>query len=327
MRTRRLVPVDESGPLSAVRGLLARVWEGAALDAMLVPAWDEARHGLEPALLESPAQLGRADPFAPVMRLNSARHAADVLRGNPGARHGLVLRPCELRSLSEIARRETLVLEGAFLIGPDCLATFPHEDFDWRSAHAEDAERLTLDALHFASQGGILPSRLRGSCQLCDRPYPEDADVHIEVLGLETAQSLVVNMRNEALAGRLGWNGGDIPPELVERRERVLARLASWRQRSRAFAESHLEPGQATVPALVEHIRGCIACREHLLEACPLFGEAWKQSSEGEDEAAVQAWLQGCGGCGMCDYACPVGYPLFSVVTHLGTRLRSPQAA
>ncbi len=328
MRTLRLVPVDSQGPLEATRRLLALIWERGDLAGMLIPVWTTGKRDPRSTLLTSQAMLDRADPFAPLMTANAAPQAVEILRRSPKERFGLVLRPCELRSLRNLAPRLGVGLEGALLLSSDCLATFPPEDFDWRLRQTSDYERLTLEALHFAAQGGILPSRLRGTCQFCELPYPADADVQFEVIGLETSKYIVINVRDPGLATKLGLeNGGTqpVPSGLRDRRTQVLGKLAAWRRQARAFAESHLDPQLATMPALISHLRSCDTCRDWLKEACPLFGMQWEASLSGEQPEKLQlGWLDGCGGCGMCEHECPEGYPLPTVIGRLGRWSRVP---
>jgi formate dehydrogenase subunit beta len=325
MAVQKLLSVDASGPLETTRRFLAQVWERSGLDGMFIPAWAAGEDDPRPALLTEPADLKRADPFAPLMVLNTAPHIAALAADRPHQRLAAVLRPCELRSLRELARRQSLSLSGLLLISPDCLATFPQQDFDWRVQHAAFIERITDEALHFAAQGGILPSRLRPACQACDQPYPSDADILIGVLGLETNHSLILGFRDEALAEQVGWREATPPSaDLLTRRERVIEKLREWRQRSRAFAESHLEEGETTLEGLVQHLRRCENCRNWISRSCPFFADAWRATSGGKQMNDLESsWLPSCGGCGMCDHACPENYPLSTVIGHLARRVDS----
>lgn len=325
MAVQKLLSVDASGPLETTRRFLAQVWERSRLDGMFVPAWAAGEDDPRPALLTDPADLKRADPFAPLMVLNTAPHIAALAADRSHQRLAAVLRPCELRSLRELARRQSLNLSGLLLISPDCLATFPQQDFDWRVQHAAFIERITDEALHFAAQGGILPSRLRPACQACDNPYPSDADILIGVLGMETNHSLIIGFRDEALAQQVGWREAAPPSaDLVTRRERVIEKLREWRQRSRAFAESHLEEGETTLDGLVQHLRRCENCRNWISRACPFFADAWRATSGGTQMNDLESsWLPSCGGCGMCDHTCPENYPLSTVIGHLARRVSS----
>jgi len=327
MATRRLMMVDTHGPLPAIRLLLASLWTHCQLSAMLIPTWTRSGRSMKATLLTSPESLLSADPFAPVMPMNAASEAALVLGRRPSGAICLVLRPCELRSLHELARRQDLPLDHTILVSSDCLAVLPQEDFDWRQASHPDPDRITKNALHFAAQGGILPSRLRPSCQLCDQPYPEDADLHIQVFGLETTKQVMLEVRDEALLAAFQADGLElhlVSPEIEERRDRVLERLVSWRRQVRAYAESHLTPDQASLVSLIDHLQVCEACRQRLGGYCPLFAQAWQGPEAMGLQDRVESWLVACGGCGMCDYTCPAGYPLFTVIGSLTHRLTEP---
>jgi len=116
MAVQKLLSVDASGPLETTRRFLAQVWERSRLDGMFVPAWAAGEDDPRPALLTDPADLKRADPFAPLMVLNTAPHIAALAADRSHQRLAAVLRPCELRSLRELARRQSLNLSGLLLI-------------------------------------------------------------------------------------------------------------------------------------------------------------------------------------------------------------------
>jgi hypothetical protein len=302
--------------------LLADVWSRAGLDGIYAPAWQPGGSIPRPALQRNVQALDDIDPFATVMVENAAAGAAALLRDRSEESFGLVLRPCELRSLEHLLEGKTLRKGRSLLISTDCPATFPQEDFVWRVHETSDRDQPTRDALHFAAQGGILPSRYRPSCQVCDHPYAEEADLLIEVLGIETGQHLVIDVRDEKLAARLGFDGEFpqlVPPDVIERRNRILQKLADWRQQSRAYADTHLLETDASPSALRNHILHCTACRERLEAQCPLFDAAWLKPAEIQVEP-LRHWLLSCGGCGMCDHDCPDGYPLSSVITSLKAR-------
>ena len=103
MTTRWMVHTYGDTP-GAIRDLLRDLFQNANLDSMLVPL----RVGREPArvgpdIVDDAAKMTAADPFAPLMTVNSARLVADFVRENPRKRLGAVMRPCEIRALLEMA--------------------------------------------------------------------------------------------------------------------------------------------------------------------------------------------------------------------------------
>jgi hypothetical protein len=326
MSVRRLLQVDERDPLSTARSLLSHVWVDSKLDGMLIPSWIEDQPFPTATLHQDPQSLSQSDPFSPIMPQNIAGVAADLVQQHPDRRLGLSLRPCELRSLVQLADRDGIDLSDTLLISTDCLSVFPLEDVHWRLGEVKDKDQLTRDALQFAAQGGILPSRFKKSCQLCDIPYPRSADVQIELLGIATNQHIVVDLSDKALAMGMTFESmatEEIPPEVDERRQQVLEKLTNWRKRSLAYTQSHLDEKLASVPGLVHHLQFCEPCRTRLQEQCPLFAAEKLGSPEFSDLDSIKAWISSCGGCGMCDYHCPDAYPLFTAILHLFHRFSS----
>jgi len=320
MDIRRLISVREHDPLETVRTLLLQVWKNGGLEGLFALAWRREYQIAQSILLTDPEIIPLVDPFAPVMLGNSATMAVNILRANPGRRYGFLLRPCELRSFKVLAKWQELDLSQTLLISIDCLSVFPLDEFEWRMGEIDDCVQITHDLIQFASQGGILPSRFKLSCQLCERPFPKEADLHIELLGLKTGEHLVIGLRDQALVEQLGLEDmilGKVPAEVNDCRELVLEKLAAWRGRSLAYAQSHLDENQSTLEGLTVHLHACESCLKRLKDHCPLFEIVWSASDEGHQEPVLRDWLFSCGGCGMCEYHCPENFPLFTVITHL----------
>jgi formate dehydrogenase subunit beta len=310
------IEVKDEHPLNTTRMLLQRVWETAPLNALLIPTWSEEEQLPVPTLIRDPGQLTKADPFAPVMPGNAARLAAETMHSHSGGMLGLYLRPCELRSLRIIIETEGLDVEAALLISNDCLGALPAEDYRRHLTLMTDHSQMTRETLYFATQGGILPSRYQQSCQLCDAPYPEQVDLHLQLFGLETQKQITLvwdkSKFTHPLESHLALS--NVPPGIEARRARVLANLARWRSRSLEERQDTLNPDYSTPAALLEHLEHCSYCWDVLEADCPTFDLSNQQL---EDEHDLLAWLNTCGGCGMCDSVCPTGYPLFEVILTL----------
>lgn len=328
MDAHRLLSVGKQGPLKASQEMLKHLWHRANLDAILIPAWSGEDRVPEPTLLKDPSGIERSDPFAPFMPHNAAGRAIAALEGLEGQTIGLAMRPCELLSFKEIARKKGLDLSRSLLISTDCLSAFALDDTDWRGKSSLDAQRLTDEALQFAAQGGILASRFRGSCQFCDQIIPQDIDVHIGVLGLETSKHMVLSIRDPELDRLLSSDLGldvDVPGDIAQRRERVLKNVTAWRKRTWEQALSSLDMNLATIEALSDHLQSCAPCRSRLQEHCPSFETGWLTLETDARLAEAASWVSSCGGCGTCEHECPNAYPLFMVIWFL--RKTTPLAA
>jgi len=146
------------------------LWQETGLEGMLLPRYQAETGGLVPYLAQESDDLATAYPFAPLVKVNAARQVARLAREQPTARFAAILRPCETRALSAIEKRSPSGVEYWLIVGTDCLASFPAEDFAWRLEKAGGVDGLTREALKFARQGGIAPYRYRLACQMCADP-------------------------------------------------------------------------------------------------------------------------------------------------------------
>lgn len=312
----RTIEVKDEQPLATTRRLLQSVWEAAPLNAFLIPIWSEEEQLPIPTLIRDPESLSQADPFAPVMPGNAARIALETIKAHSGGTLGLCLRPCEMRSLMNIIETEGISRENVLFISSDCLGALPPEDYHRHLTLMTDPSQMTRETLRFAAQGGILPSRYQQSCQLCDAPYPEQADLYLQLFGYETQKQISIGWHESKFSAPLEAQLAlsDVPPGIEARRARVLANLARWRSKSLEGRQDMLDRDHTTSAALLDHIKHCSQCWDVLETHCPTFGLPDQQL---EDEQELLAWLDSCGGCGMCDSTCPTGYPLFEVILTL----------
>ncbi len=208
-----------------------------------------------------------------------------------------------------------------FSISADCTGALTEEDFLLLADGAP--HDLTHQVLHFAAQGGILPSRRQASCQLCDDPFPENVDLHFELFGIATGDNLLLNFRNPSLAQEIASRnaGENVPDHLRERREQVLADLARWRTKSFEKRLEQLGSDLVSLDNLVFHLSSCESCQATLKKHCPLVDMEIIHEGGQSARSEIETWVRSCSGCGVCDRACPEDYPLFSVILALRSDL------
>jgi formate dehydrogenase subunit beta len=290
---------------------------------MLIPTWEDEKRIPEPTLIREPAHLERADPFAPFIPDNAARFAIQVLDQYQGQRLGFAMRPCELLTFKELARRKQLDTGSTLLISTDCLSASPESERQLRVEDDEDPQNLTHEALQFASEGGFLASPFRRSCQFCDLLVAEDVDVHIGVLGLETSRHVLLMISDPELDQDLCSECSlvrKIPSDVAQHRQRILSNLSAWRRRTWHQALSNLDRERATLEALIAHLDSCDACRDRLAMHCPLFHPSWRAPQSSVQMEDAIDWLTSCTGCGTCEHPCPDGYPLAMTILSLRQR-------
>jgi NAD-dependent dihydropyrimidine dehydrogenase PreA subunit len=313
-------------PLETTRQFLLCLWRYSQLQGMLVPRFQAEVGGVLPFLVHQPDDLKATDPFSPLVVGNAASQVVQLAREDPRSSFVAVLRPCETLALERLARRGEADLSGWLVIGVDCLASFPAEDFHWRLERAGGTEALTHRMLQFARQGGISPYRFREACQMCDHPTCQSADLVIGLVGLPVKEHLLVIAKDEATARRFDLphtTDGLAPDHLVAQRERAIARLCQRRmrvyQRQAASLPAYLP---ASLDQLVEMWSGCVPCQD-CLQACPVYAGELDSLLDGSPvhREAVRLWLQDCFACGLCDEACPKHIPVSTLVTRLVLQL------
>src|SRR4030042_6592758 len=191
-------------PLGKVRDFIARIWLETGLDGMLVTMNGEAEGHAPPRYITDIAYIKEINPFKPLMEINVARLVPEILANHPDAKIGALLRPCELRALTEMTKHASFKIADLLTISVDCLGTLPADEYQWRLERigknfpfegknpAEANDELASEALKFARQGGIVPYRYRSACQVCTSPAAEYANINIHILGLPVRQQLLV---------------------------------------------------------------------------------------------------------------------------------------
>jgi formate dehydrogenase (coenzyme F420) beta subunit len=313
-------------PLAAIRQLIQNLWRQARLAGMLAPVYDDGETGVTPKMLTTPGQVPEIDPCVPLMPVNAAKLVAVQARQNPGVRFGAILRSCEARALDEIARREELDLSPWLIIGVDCLASFPAEDFDWRLQKAGSIEDLTRENLTHARQGGIALHRFRNACQMCTTPEAGPADISICLLGLPVKETILVKAKDAATAGEIRLSqitDGFADAALIAQYAQMLETLHERRTRTleRMIADLGAELPE-DVESLITHLQNCAPCRD-CLDVCPIYAAEVGQIGDEQPitrESAVR-WLVSCVSCGMCEQTCPNHLPLTAVVRRIKEQL------
>ena len=304
-------------PLGTVHRFVRDVWQAAGLKAMVVPPTGRD----QPHLLADPARLGEVNPFQPLMLMNMAKVIPEVLKEHPDDRVGVMLRPCEMRALTEMAGRGAFRTKRLLTVCVDCLGTFPEDEFEWRAARKGSEKGLVGEALQFAPQGGIAAYRYRAACQMCASQGAADADVNVGVLGLPIRQAVLVDVKN----GSTDWKritDGKADPVLTARREGMLAKLSERHNRTRERVISGLmEVLPADVENLLDQFEKCGSC-EACMGACPICAVTYPRHAKGRYRREdVAGWLASCAGCGMCEQSCPQHLPLSIIFTHVKQKL------
>lgn len=333
MNVNRFINVREGNALTAVRAFLAAWWQRYQLEALLAPVEAPTRTTVTMEMMDDPAKIAAINPFAPVMPANAAALIGDFARRYLGRRAAALLRPCELRTLTELWQHRRLPPEAEALtmVSTDCLGTFPVEAYARRVA-LHGAPAVTQEALAYAEQGGFSPQDFRPACQVCVDPAPHGADFVIGVIGADPAHYLLIIARDEMTDARLRLeavtDGLATEPHATGRGFAIASIIEQ-----RAHTRAHLQEAQHAQPfsdlgLVLNWFSNCSLCGD-CLDACPMYnGElsgalgvhgARPMLAELVD---VSRWLASCSGCGMCEAACPQDVPLMALVTSLSHQIQ-----
>lgn len=317
----------EYDPLARTRTFLKAIWDYADLDGMLIPVYQTGHKSVKQTVIYEPECLQEADPFVPLMQVNASRMVIQLAQKYPHAHMAAVLRPCEVRALYEQVRNTGVDLENWLMIGVDCPACFPVQDFEWRVEKVGSVEALTREVLRNARQGGIALDRFRPSCGMCTRPGSPHEDICIELLGLPVKETLLVKVNNEVILEKLDLAkvcDGLAPQELIAQRDHMLQNIEDRRERIRERQLRDLAPNlPANLDQLMmflENCQPCVSC----MEACPVHAEVLIPAIRNRSmtHAMVTDWLASCAECGMCEQTCPKEMPLVAIMTRVRREMK-----
>lgn len=341
MNVNRVIKVQHGDPLNALHVFLIGWWQQLGLQALLAPAPSADRPTVVTHVIDRPERLTSVNPFAPIMIGNAAALVEAFVHQRPEQKLAAILRPCELRALIELRKRRRVpavdeaIKNGTLtIIGADCVATFPVDEYE-RRVKEHGAIIVTRDALMYAGEGVYSPYDLRAACRVCDWPAPRGADLVIGAIGALPDQYLLLIAHDEATDAHLQLQA--VVPSMateqqVVKREVAVGELIDKRAKVRAQQLGVTSENLMDFARLLSWISNCTLCGD-CLDACPLYnGElASLLSASGAvrgnhvplaDFIALARWLTSCSGCGMCEAACEHDVPLGLLASALSHGIR-----
>jgi formate dehydrogenase subunit beta len=332
----------EGDTLKAVRNFLAILLKERIVDFLLVP--QEISHGrsLVQTLVKDAAHLDRANPFSPVMPMNSATIVSQLTADKPGKRLGVVLKPCEIRALIELTKLGQANLEDLVIIGTDCLGTYEVEDYarvieGMEGAAEEKGARLLAEMRQGTARPGTgLPISPRSACRMCNLITPPLADITLSLFG--AGDEIFISLKDE-LAKELGLALKETPD-----RQQAITQLIESRTAVREQVFSEFRDKMATPADFADALATCTRCYA-CQSACPICycrvcffrtetfepeSERYFRWAEREDALRMPTEIllfhltrlnhiaASCVGCGMCESACPHDLPLTTIFEAVG---------
>jgi formate dehydrogenase subunit beta len=327
----RLNKGAEEGALEFLRFLLE---SGKVKGVFTLRKVDES-DGVAYSFITAPAALEWALPLFPLMPVNSAKVLSRLTLVEPAAEPvAAVVRPCELRALVELIKRNQGSLDNLLLISSTCGGVYPLET----SINGNIEEKLP-QYWDTVKKGEIAPD-IRPACAACEYFVPYNADITFALIGNEDMDKQCVIHLNtdkgeqfaESFVG--GLSEGEVKSGIIDG-------LRSKRQakKQELFSEFGIE--DLNIQKVFEKCIGCHNCSK----VCPVcyckvcfFDSGGDEHDQHyyETELVKVGYVpvlpapifyqlvrlfhvsMSCIGCGLCGDVCPVNIPLWAVSLKTG---------
>lgn len=329
--------------LGATQNFLSHLLKEGIIEYLLVPQEFSHSRSLAQTLVKDPAHLDKANPFSPVMPMNSGSIVATLTADNPGKKVGVVLKPCEIRAFVELVKLGQAKRENLLIIGTDCLGTYEVEAYakliDQMEGKAEEKGQKVLSKMceNIAKPGTeSLSIAQRPACKICTFFTPFIEDINLSLYGSD--DGVAITLEGD-LAEKLELEIKEVPG-----RQGVKEALMNHRSAVREQVFAEFRDRMKTVTDLADALATCIRCYA-CSAACPVCycrqcffrTETFAPESEryfrwAEREGALRMPTEillyhltrlnhmgaSCIDCGMCESACPRGIPLTTIFEAVG---------
>ncbi len=319
----------------ALRGLLESMVEKGAAESLFAAAANKRGDSFSYFLMKRGSLPDTLEPLPPIMSRSAAGMLTYLTRKGPlPGKTLVVLRPCELRAVTELRKLNQIHADNLVTVSFDCPGVFPLKDFFKGKA------AVLIEQHEKALSDGTLAGA-RNVCAICAEFTGEGADIELGFLGVPEGECWAV-ANTEAGAQCLGLVEGEDVGDLSSRDEAVQAakerRAVERKQRLLAFQQE--VGGPENIAKVLENCLNCHNC----MRVCPICfcQECYFESSAFRAEAdrflaragrkkglsmpadtllfhlgRMSHMSVSCVSCGACEDACPADVPVslfFSLV-------------
>ncbi|MCF8112743.1 MAG: Coenzyme F420 hydrogenase/dehydrogenase, beta subunit C-terminal domain [Desulfotignum sp.] len=269
----------------ALQGFFEMILETGAADAVLVPSRVSDSPFVKPCLFTRPDGLGQTLPLGPGFFVNAGPMVSRLTRTPAGRKIAVWLRPCEIRAFVELTKLKQGARNELILISMDCPMALSRADYEaWagRGPDPEDVEkwiRTVYQASGNQEQGqpqskdpetgsraGEWPVSM--ACQVCDTPWPVNADVSVLLLGSDLDRT--VALRGDTQKGEAFLAGLDLAPGAEpEKRKALTADQHAAHKSAFQVMGEEIQAQTHTMDRLAAFFSACINCY-NCRSVCPV---------------------------------------------------------
>jgi formate dehydrogenase subunit beta len=263
------IEVKDQDLLGSLQGFFKTFLQKGDISALLVSQHLPMKNVVMPTLVTDPEKINGSDPLAPVFPMNAAKVVSRLTRKPLGEKVAVVLRPCEIRAFIELVKLKQGSTDEVVLVGIDCLGAYSNIDYPRFSG--DNGKETTVKFYENAISGKGTAWEdfdISPACKACENPIPENADLLIGLLGVDTNDHMLVKANTpegEAQLDKLELPETSEPEGRKAAIDELVANRVAYRDQM--FEETSEATGD--LEKLTTYLSNCVNCYNCRV-ACPV---------------------------------------------------------